>query len=283
MRTPRESRYVRAARIAYRLAQATLPRYTHPKSPHRFTFPQLAACVLMAFYLDVSYRDMEEWLMATDQVRQVLELDEVPDYSTMSRAAKRLKVADLTRMRDELLTRAGVDEEAMVSDSTGFTPSQASSYYVNRTGKPIQEFIKGLYVMGLRSRFIVGWGSTRRRGIDSPHLPGLRRQAARFGHHSHHRIAWVMLTDAGFDGPFVLPGDLIPAPRKGSGPMSPGRRERAELVDAARLDGFFGQRWQVETVMSVIKRKFGDTVRSRLPRLQLRETYFKGLVYNIHV
>lgn len=66
----RESRYVRVARIAYQMAQKTLPQYTHAKSPHRFTFPQLAACVLMMFYLDVSYRDMEEWLLASDQVCQ---------------------------------------------------------------------------------------------------------------------------------------------------------------------------------------------------------------------
>jgi|SRR3972149_5756343 len=55
----RESRYVKVARIAYHLTQEALPRYSHPKSPHHFTLPQLAACVLLMFYLDLSYRDME--------------------------------------------------------------------------------------------------------------------------------------------------------------------------------------------------------------------------------
>jgi hypothetical protein len=45
----------------------------------------------------------------------------------------------------------------------------------------------------------------------------------------------------------------------------------------------FGQRWKVETVNSVIKRKFGDTIRSRSLRLQRREAIVKALVYNIHV
>lgn len=62
----RESRYVRVARFAYELTSQVLPRYSHPKSPHHFTLPQLATCVLMMFYMDVSYRDMEEWLLATD-------------------------------------------------------------------------------------------------------------------------------------------------------------------------------------------------------------------------
>lgn len=50
-----ESRYVRVAKIAYTLAQETMPRYSHPKSPHRYTVPQLAACVLLLVYLDLSY------------------------------------------------------------------------------------------------------------------------------------------------------------------------------------------------------------------------------------
>src|SRR4051794_37185239 len=95
----RESRYVRVGRIAYRLAQQTQPRYTHPKSPHRFTFPQLVACVLMTYYLDLSYREMEEWLLASSEVRQVLELENVvPDHSTISRAFKKLKKSDYEKM-----------------------------------------------------------------------------------------------------------------------------------------------------------------------------------------
>jgi hypothetical protein len=54
----RESRYVRITRIAYQIAQESLPLYKHPKSSHHYTFPQPAACVLLMFYLDLPYRDM---------------------------------------------------------------------------------------------------------------------------------------------------------------------------------------------------------------------------------
>src|SRR5215216_2819150 len=104
----RESRYVRVARLAHELAQEALPRYTHLKSPHRFTFPQLAACVLVMVYLDKSYRDMEEWLLATDAVCAVLALRRVPDHSTLNRALKRLRLRDLDGMRRALLARLPV-------------------------------------------------------------------------------------------------------------------------------------------------------------------------------
>ena len=35
----------------------------------------------MAFYMKLSYRDMEEWLLASDQVCQTLELPTLPDHS----------------------------------------------------------------------------------------------------------------------------------------------------------------------------------------------------------
>lgn len=65
--------------------------------------------------------------------------------------------------------------------------------------------------------------------------------------------------------------------------LSPERKARAELVAAARLDGIYGQRWKRETVRSVIKRKFGGTIRSRLESYHCREPAIKGLLYNIHI
>ena len=124
-----ESRYVKATWIAYQLASSSVPRYAHPKSPHRFTQPQLVACVLLTFYLDLSYRDMEEWLLATEKVCQVLELTCVPDHSTLSRTFKKLRLSDLTAMKATLLTAMAVEAEVVAGDSTSFRLSQASAYY----------------------------------------------------------------------------------------------------------------------------------------------------------
>ena len=60
---------MRVAERAYAVARETLPSYRHAKSPHRFTQPQLAACVLLAFYLDLSDGNVEQWLLAAGQVR----------------------------------------------------------------------------------------------------------------------------------------------------------------------------------------------------------------------
>jgi hypothetical protein len=133
----KESRYVTIARIAYHLAKEVLTPYSHPKSPQRFrlcpyTLPQptafrLCLYVLLAFPLRLSYRDVKQWLLATDKVCAVLEWKRVPDYSTLSEATKRLlRSKVLVQMRRQLLHKVGVQEEVIVSDSTGYAPRRRS-------------------------------------------------------------------------------------------------------------------------------------------------------------
>lgn len=283
MSTQRESRYVAIARIAYHLARQVLPKYTHPKSPHHFEFPQLAACVLLMFYLNVSYRDMEEWLLASGEVRDVLGLKRVPDHTTLHRAYKKLRQADLERMKERLLAEVGEEEGAIAVDSTGFAPCQASWYYQSRSGKRYTGWWKGVYAVGTASQYILAWHSARGPGSDAPFLTRLKRGCRRFGKRTPQgRRAWLLLADAGFDGTSLSPLDLIPPIRRHGTLAAPQRKARADLVSAARLDGLYGQRWKAETVHSVIKRKFGDRIRSRSVRLQHREVCIKGLVYDIH-
>jgi len=53
----RESRSVRIAKLAYHIAQQTLPTYAHPKSRHDYTCPQRVACVMLKIYRNDTYRD----------------------------------------------------------------------------------------------------------------------------------------------------------------------------------------------------------------------------------
>jgi hypothetical protein len=282
MSEPRESRYVTAAKIAYRLTKKALPKYSHEKSPHHFELPQLAASVLMMFYMDISYRDMEEWLLATDKVCQALELPRVPDHTTLQRTYKKLRNLDFEKMKNQILEEENIEEEVIASDSTGFSPGQASLYYQTRSGRTYEYWLKGAYAVGTSSQYILAWQSGFGPSNDVAHLKPLKRGCARFGTHENGQRTWMMLADAGFDAQELHPLDIIPPIRRGGNLIDPERKARADLVAAARLDGLYGQRWKTETVNSVIKRKFGDTIRSRSTRLQLREPIIKALVYNIH-
>lgn len=279
----RESRYVKVARLAYQLAAKVLPTYSHPKSKHAYRLPQLAASVLLMFYLDLSYRDMEEWLLASDRVVQVLELRSVPDHSTLQRTYQKLRRQYLDQMQAVFLSEVHQSEEAVIAvDSTGFSPSQASLHYLTRSGRRYHAWVKGVYAVGTCSQYILAWGYGRGPSSDGPHLAPLRRAVARYACHHGRRRAWLLLADSGFESPALQEGDLVPATWRAGKRPHPERQARNELVAQARLDGLFGQRWKTETVNSVIKRRFGSAIRSRRTRLQNREPIVKALLYNLH-
>jgi hypothetical protein len=184
MSKPRESRYVTVAKIAYCLTKQALPKYSHLKSPHHFELPQLAACVLMMFYLDLSYRDMEEWLLATDKVCQTLELLRVPDHTTLQRTYKKLRNLDFEKMKNQILEEENIEEEVIASDSTGFSPGQASLYYQTRSGRTYEHWLKGAYAVGTNSQYILAWQSGFGPSNDVTHLEPLKRGCAHYTAHT---------------------------------------------------------------------------------------------------
>jgi hypothetical protein len=157
----RESRFVRIAKLAYHIAQQTLPTYAHPKSRHDYTFPQRVACVMLKIYLNYTYRDLEEWLLATDQVRQVLQLTRVPDHTTLYRTFAKLSQAQWQQLNDALLQHLQVNEMTVAVDTTGFRNDTASAYYQSRRGGRRRAWHKGGFVVGTESQLIVGcgWGA----------------------------------------------------------------------------------------------------------------------------
>ena len=279
----RESRYVQYARLAYGLTSKVLPHYRHPNSPHTYTQPQLVACVFLGFYLDRSYRDLEEWLLASETICQVLELEIVPSYSTLCRSFQQLPMAQLRILMRSLLRWLGVQESAMIVDSTGLMTSHASQHYLSRTGRVMSDYVKAFYVIGEESQLIVAWHYARGPGgADAQYLDQLRQSAHPYTRKQAGRREWILLADKGFEGAQTRPDDLI-APRQGQHRVvREDRRVRLDLTSQARLDGFLGHRWKIETVISVMKRKSGDTLRSLCVRLHRHEIVLKALVYNLH-
>ncbi len=249
MSKPRESRYVTVAKIAYRLTRQVLPKYSHPKRPHRFEWPQLAAWVLLMFSLKLSYRDREEWLLATDQVCQARGLVRVPDHPTLQRTYKKRRHLDFEQMQNRLLAAENIEEEVIASDSTGFSPGQASLYSQARSGRTYEHWLKGAYAVGTSSQYLLAWQSGFGSSNDVAYLKPLKWGCARDGTHAHKRRTWLMLADAGFDGQDLDPLDILPPIRRGGklyrsrtqGQIGSGRRSPTGWVRRATLENRNGE------------------------------------------
>jgi hypothetical protein len=223
-----------------------------------------------------------KWLLATDQVRQALQLTRVPDHTTLYRTFAKLSQAQWQQLNDALLQHLQVNEMTVAVDTTGFRNDTASAYYQSRRGNTRRAWHKGGFVVGIESQLIVGMRVGRGPGSDAKWLAPLRAQARRYVVRKGRSARFWLLADAGFDGRDVEWTDVVPPIRRGGRLRAWSRVLRAALVERAKASGLYGQRWKVETVISVIKRKFGDGVRSRGLRLARREVLAKGVAYNLH-
>lgn len=78
------------AKEALEAGGKALPPYAHRFSPKKFTQPQLFALAVVRKFLRLDYRGMQVRLSEWAELRQVLGLEQVPDYSTLCYAEQRL-------------------------------------------------------------------------------------------------------------------------------------------------------------------------------------------------
>ena len=261
----------------------SVPMYTHKKSPQKYSFPQLLSCVLLKIYMkNISYRDLEELLICWSDVQEELGLRVVPDHSTLCRAQHRVTSRQIQRILEKVveivankITRAIL----FACDSTGFKEDVASFYYALRSKKKRRRWIKAVYLLETRTQLCVSQLITRGPSGDARELGRLEGNSA--------LEPMVEVMDRGFDGAgnfrLGIPFRIIPPIRRGGSIKGWKRVIEHVLYLAAKWMGIYGKRWICETMNSVIKRKFGDSIREKNERSKKRVASLMAVVYNIHV
>src|ERR1700747_2193539 len=93
------------AHIALQVSKAVLPRYRSRFSKHQFTQPQLLAILCLMRYEDWTFREAEVRLREHRDLREVLQLQTVPDYTTLYRFLRRLEDDTIDRGLGETVRR----------------------------------------------------------------------------------------------------------------------------------------------------------------------------------
>lgn len=78
------------ARVALSTARRVLPDYASRYSRHDFTQAQIFAILVLKAFFRMGYRDITDLLRDFSDLREVLELEKVPHYSTLCHAERRL-------------------------------------------------------------------------------------------------------------------------------------------------------------------------------------------------
>ena len=97
----------------------------------------------------------------------------------------------------------------------------------------------------------------------------------------------IEVMDRGFDGAgnfrLGIPFRVIPPIRRGGSIKGWKRIVEYVVYLVAKWIGIYGKRWICETMNSVIKRKFGDSIREKKERNKKTTASLMAIVYNIHV
>jgi hypothetical protein len=98
------------ARAALEVGKDALKNYSHPKSPHKFTQPQLFAMLVLKQFFKLDYRGTVAWIERWGELRKALEVKSTPHYSTLCYAEGRLlkKGAPIDSWMQRSLSLAGV-------------------------------------------------------------------------------------------------------------------------------------------------------------------------------
>lgn len=281
-------------RTALATARRALPAFSHRYSPRKFTQHQLFACLVLKNFLKTDYRGAVAHLADHPTLLALLGLKYAPHFTTLQKASRRLLASRPTRrllertIHDRYGRRRRVRSSAV--DSTGLECSSASAYFVKRRNRASQPWKTVVYhrypklavVSDNDRHFILAMGTGRGPRPDVDEFAGLLRAAQRAI-----RLA-RMTADAGYDSEanhrlareHYGVRTIIPA-KHGRPTNKPASGYYRRLMQTRFDRRAYRDRVQVETVISMIKRRQGSHVRGHTYPSQCRDLRLMVLTHNI--
>jgi hypothetical protein len=303
MTTSKSPRTVATEALA--VGEKAFPRFAHRFAPHLYTQPQLFTCLVLKSFFKTDYRGVIHILNDDSDLRAAIGLTATPHFTTLHKASRRLlQRAHVQRLLDASVLRfmgrrRRVAEAAI--DSTGLEAGHVSSYYVRRRAKgqaksekPLQKtrykrFPKLGVVSDVSNHLILAAEAGGGPRPDVDRFVPLLEQASR-----RVRIAKA-LADAGYDSEpnhrhareqrairSYMPATTGRQPKNGKPLQGRWRRrmQRQLGTKLGRRKVRYGQRWQVETVISMIKRRQSDAVAGRSYWSRCRDLLLMAVTHN---
>src|SRR6266481_2153087 len=274
------------ARVALEVSQEVVPLYSHRFSPQRFTQPQLLAILCLMRYEDWTFRAAEVRLAEHAELRQALELQTVPDYSTLFRFIAQV-LAEVVRRFQSRKPAPDNAKSTVAVDATGLAPGAISTFFIRRreqhggAAMPWRYWLKWLLAVDTRLRVILAQKAHQGPINDCATLRPLLDEVAPGS------SIGTVLADAEFDSECnhrhireqIGAQSIIPAKRGKPGWKIHGVRAQMRAAFPAER---YRQRVHAETVFSAIKRKLSAKAPGRSLATQRKQALLLGLAYNIY-
>jgi len=280
-RTSRNIRFVQAALSVVKSTHISL--YSCKFSKKIYTQHQLLVLVLFKDYRNQHYREFIEDVEDMEGVQEILDLSEVPHFTTLQKFISRIKTLYLRftfRKTVDLFSSSDENIPVTAIDSSGFTSGYCSHYFSERTGKIRKQFLKTSISVDTEQQVVTGFVASNSRVHDTRHAVKLLRQC----HKIRKSDCYVM--DKGYDSEAIhrliredLHANSVIPLRSWNNEIIGGtyRQEMAQQFN----DTIYPRRQLVENKFSVLKRKFNGDLKARIFRIQIKEIANKMIVSSL--
>ena len=279
------SRNIRFIQVTHSVVKSThLNPYSSKFSKKIYTQHQLLVLILFKDFRNQHYREFIEDIGDMEGVQEILDLSEVPHFTTLQKFLCRIKTLYLRiTFKKTVNLFYSSDENIPITaiDSSGFTSGYCSHYFSERTGKIRKHFLKSSISVDTDQQIITGFVASNSRVHDTRHAVKLLRQC----HKIRKSDCYVM--DKGYDSEAIhqlIREDLHAnsvIPIRSWNNENIGGKYRQEMACQFN-DMVYPRRQLVENKFSVLKRKFSGDLKARRFLIQMKEIANKMIVCNIH-
>ena len=240
----------------------SVSEYSSKFSRRDFTLRQHIVMLCLKIKMKQKYREFCDLLGLMPHIQEILCLKKVPHWTTLDKVFLRLKNHVLSALLQ-------VESSGFASiDATGFDRRHASKQYLNRCKIHIKS-LKATFLVDTVKQEILDIHSTTTRKHDSKIVLPLTQK---------HRLR-VLCGDMGYDDRKVRRALQM----RGTRPLIPYRQfmKKHKYWNSLMDKKLYHKRSLSETVNSVIKRRYSDTLYSKNWRSQFKEMTLLAVVYNI--
>jgi hypothetical protein len=278
------SKYKKVADFCYKLFQiAELQLYSNKFSKKIFSQFQHLFLLIYKQFRKFTYEELLTDLADNVSLKKYIGLNKLPHYTTLIKFAQRLP----SKIFDKLLLsfRKLIPKPKKVAiDATGFSLDNASQHYCKRIGLPYKKrpFMKTTFIVDIETYFILLCKTRKKERHDTRDAKPLIKKLAKYYHPD------IFYADRGYDDnkifglvfeklkayPLILQRNLHVPKHKKSGRY---RKETCEIFDY----GEYLQRNKIETLNSMIKKRFSSKTKSKTIKTQKTEIILRVIAFNI--
>ena len=263
------------ARVGNAVRASRIPRSFSKKNNNVFSNEQHIIMQVLMQFENKRFRDMPRFL---ELLAIELNLPRIPCFTTINKFSLRIKSVLIENLITHLVKSS--KKRIVAIDGTGFSLIKSSVYFGTVVGE-IKRFIQYVAAADIGTKLITSISLKRRKRNENIAVKSLMRKTAKSGKVS------IYLGDKLYDSEknhelakkhgarFIAPLKRAEVPihrRKGCH-----RKELAKNFPQK----LYNKRSIIESIFSVIKRKFGQMIYSKKFKTQKNEILFRTVAYNV--